>query len=315
VPKELSETKAKNFMTDIAVPTKSWLPLILLLILGALWGGSPSFAKAASMQGLHPVGAVFWQTLWAGLILTAICVLRGVPIRIDGKHLAYYSVVGGMGMSTAWVVLVYVSGAISAGYGAVIVLLSPVLTYIFAVTIRIEQVKPLRVLGIMLGLIGAAFLVVPDGSLPLPGLWPVALLGLATPLAYAMSNVYIQWGRPTNGDTFALAAGTMFAVALVTGVIGLTGGHLYPIWVDFGMRDAPVLLWGTSTAAAFYVYFRLVHVAGAVYMAQVGYVATILGVLWGVALFGETVPIWMGVAALLVGVGVSLVNYRGKTSR
>lgn len=294
------------------IPTKSWQPLVLLLILGAFWGGNPIFAKALALEGLHPLSAVFWQSLWAGTVLASISLVRGMPIRIDRAHLAYYGMIGGVGTGVAWVSLVYVAGAISASYGAIVVLLSPLLTYVFAVLVRIEGLRMGRVIGIGLGFAGACVLVLPKGGLPSPELWLMALLGLLVPAGYATSNVYAQWGRPKNADNISLAAGTMFVMALVTGSLALVSGNFHQVWLDFDRSDWLILGWGFSTAASYYTYYRLVSLAGAVYMGQVGYIAVLLGVAWGVALFGETIPVTMWAAAALVIAGVALVNFGGR---
>src|SRR3546814_2101600 len=77
-----------------ARPAIRWLPLLMLLALGAVWGGNPSFSKAIATAGVAPAAAVFWQTALAGLVLLAICGLRGRAIPPDRKALVYYAAIG-----------------------------------------------------------------------------------------------------------------------------------------------------------------------------------------------------------------------------
>lgn len=285
-----------------------WLPLVLLLILGTMWGANAVFSKAIALAGLAPLGAVFWQSLWAGLLLTIVCIVRRTPIRFDGRHLAYYGFVGCFTITMSYAVLIYVSGQISAAFGSVVVVFGPVLTYVFAMMIRLEGFRLTRGIGIALGFAGAGMLVFSKGSLPSPALIPVAVFGLLVPAGYAMSNIYVQWGRPKNADNIALAAGTMFAVALSTGVIGLLDGSFIPIWSDTSGVGI-ILGYGASTAFAFILYFSIVSMAGAVYLGQVGFISTITGIGWSMLIFGEQPPLGLWLAVAIVFVGVALVNF------
>jgi drug/metabolite transporter (DMT)-like permease len=284
-----------------------WLPLVALFVLGTLWGANAVFSKGAALGGITPLGAVFWQSLWAGLLLSAVCAVRRQPIRLDRKHLAYYAFVGSFTITMSYVALVYVSGRISAAYGSVIVIFGPVLTYVFAMLVGLERFRLLRGFGIALGFAGAGLLVFSKGALPSPELIPVALIGLLVPTGYALSNIYVQWGRPEAADNMALAAGTMYAVALATGVIGLLDGGSHAFWAN--VTGASILLgYGTSTAVAFILYFWIVAMAGAVYLSQVGFISTLTGIGWGMAIFGEQPPLGLWIAVAIVFAGVLLVN-------
>ncbi len=63
-----------------------------------------------------------------------------------------------------------------------------------------------------------------------------------------------------------------------------------------------------TTAVAFLIFYAIIAMAGAVYLGQVGYLVTLFGVLWGIIFFGEEPSAWLWLAALLVAIGVALVN-------
>ena len=67
--------------------TSPLLPLFLLLVLGSLWGLSPAFTKFLVLEGIPPIGVVFWQTFIAGTGLLVMCRIRGVEIVLDRRHL------------------------------------------------------------------------------------------------------------------------------------------------------------------------------------------------------------------------------------
>ena len=73
------------------------LPLVLLLVLGAIWGGNPAFSKALVTNGISPPAVVFWQTLGAGILLSIVCLVRRTPIRLNRRAVIYYIVIGMVG--------------------------------------------------------------------------------------------------------------------------------------------------------------------------------------------------------------------------
>lgn len=285
-----------------------WLPLVLLLVLGAIWGGNPSFSKALVTNGISPSSVVFWQTLSAGILLSIVCVVRRTPIPMGRRAIIYYAVIGVIGIDVAYIMLVFSVQHLTVGYVSVLVLFSPLLTYIFAIMLRIESISLLRGLGILVGFAGAGVLVFPQGSLPSPELLPFALLAFIVPAGYAMANVYAQWGRPDSGDNVALAAGTMYAAAIGALIFSVFDGSFHPVWVEFADRETILFGFGLATAVAFLIFYLIIALAGAVYLGQVGYIVTLTGVGWGVLFFGETTTILLWVAVAIVGVGVGMVN-------
>jgi drug/metabolite transporter (DMT)-like permease len=285
-----------------------WVPLVMLLVLGAVWGGNPAFSKALVTDGLSPAAVVFWQTFIAGLLLSVVCLVRGIRIPLTRRAIIYYCVIGVVGIDVAYMTLVFVVRHVPAGYASVVVLLSPILTYIFAILLRLEGINPVRAIGITVGFIGAGLLVFPQGSLPSPELLPIALIAFITPAGYAMANVYSEWGRPAGADNVALATATMFAAATGAGVVGVVDGTFHPIWMEPGTRELILVAYAAATATAFLLFYQIVTRAGSVYLGQVGYLVTLFGVGWGVLFFSETTTVWLWIAILVVGAGVAMVN-------
>jgi drug/metabolite transporter (DMT)-like permease len=284
------------------------LPVFLLLALGTLWGLSPAFTKFLALEGLAPINVVFWQTLIAGTGLLAICRIRGVRIRVGGRHLLYYVVMGAVGIAVPNSNMVFVVGHIPAGLMSVIIVTAPVITYVVAVAIRLEFLDIRRAGGVALGLAGAAVLVLPQGSLPSPDMLPFALLAFITPTAWALTNVYAEAARPRGTDSMVLAMGTMYAAAFTALAAALITGSFRPIWQEFDIGNQALVFYGLITVVTFTLYFTVVSLSGAVYLAQVGYITTIMGLGWGALFFGEEPSAWVWLAVVLVFCGVALVN-------
>lgn len=297
-------------------PGSAMLPVFLLLALGTLWGLSPAFTKFLALEGLNPINVVFWQTLIAGTGLLAMCKFRGVQINIGGRHLLYYVIMGATGIALPNSNMVFVVGHIPAGLMSVIIVTAPMITYVVAVAIRLEIIDMRRAAGVALGFVGAAVLVLPQGSLPSPEMLPFALLAFVTPAAWALTNVYADAARPSGTDSMVLAMGTMYAAAFTALVSALITGSFRPIWQDFDIGNQALVVYGLITIATFFLFFTLVSIEGAVYLAQVGYITTLMGLGWGFLFYGEEPSAWVWLAVVLVFAGVALVNLgKGRRTR
>ncbi len=287
-----------------------WLPLSMLLALGAMWGGNPNFSRALGLEGVSPPGIVFWQTLGAGAILLAICAVRRILPPFDRRALIYYAFIGWVCIDLSYMIVVIVVRHIPVGFLAVITVLSPLLTYVFAILVRLERPQIMRVAGILVGLAGIAVLVLPRGSLPSEDALPFVLLGLLVPAGYAAGNVFAELGRPKGADNVALAAGTMIFAAAGGAVIALANGSFFlPVWQAPGRAEALLAGYAVTTAVAFLCFLGIVSRAGAVYLGQVGYLVTLAGIGWGMLFFGETHGRWLWIAVAVVFAGVALVNF------
>lgn len=281
----------------------------MLLVLGAMWGGNPNYSKALGLEGVSPPGIVFWQTLGAGAILLVICALRGLRLPLDRRALIYYAFIGWVCVDLSYMTVVVVVRHIPVGFLAVVTVLSPLLTYIFAILVQLERPQFLRVVGILVGLGGVAILVLPEGSLPSDEALPWALLGLLVPAGYAAGNVFAELGRPRDADNVALAAGTMLFAAFGGAVIAFANDSFHPVWVDPGRAEMLLAGYAITTAVAFLCFLGIVSRAGAVYLGQVGYLVTLAGIGWGMLFFGETHNHWLWLAVAVVFCGVALVNF------
>ncbi|HJS31773.1 MAG TPA: hypothetical protein VJ924_07255, partial [Alphaproteobacteria bacterium] len=55
-----------------------WLLVVLLLVLGSIWGFAFSLAKIGAQGGFPPIAYAMWQSTGGGAILLAICWMRGL---------------------------------------------------------------------------------------------------------------------------------------------------------------------------------------------------------------------------------------------
>jgi drug/metabolite transporter (DMT)-like permease len=291
------------------------LPLGLLLVLGTMWGGTFSFAKLATENGVPPIGLAFWQVLGPGLTLAAICRARGLRVPLGRRHVVYYLVTGQLGISLPNILYFHLAPLIPAGVMATVVTTAPLITYLAALAIGLERFLWLRAAGLALGFGGALCLVLPEASLPDPGMAPWVALAFLTPLCYGLNGVYAGAKRPPDVGSLPLACGMLWGALLLQAPLTLATGSFYVPGTDLGPGDLGLLGQVAVSSVAYVLVFEILRLAGAVFYGQVGFVVTLTGLLWGMAIFGETHSGWIWLAVVLVLSGIAVVNLTRRWAR
>jgi drug/metabolite transporter (DMT)-like permease len=281
-----------------------------LLILGSIWGLTPSLAKLAMGAGVPGLGFGFWAALGSASLLALICLVRRIPIPLDRAHLRYYAGAGLAGFALANLVAYTALTRIPAGFFALLMPLVPMLTVIGAALLGQERLNARSVGGTALGLAGVALAMAPGAALPDPSLIGWAVFAALCPLCYAVSNLIgVQWA-PRGTQPLAAASGTLFAATLFLAAMGLATGQFHIPGSAAPLGEALLAVQSVMTAVAYLVYFRLLVAWGSVITSQSGYVVTIMGVVWGAAIFGERMGPLTLPAAALVFAGLWLVTNR-----
>jgi drug/metabolite transporter (DMT)-like permease len=287
-------------------PERRALPQLLLL--GAMWGLLPSIAKLLMTAGAPPLWLPALSGGGAALILAILCRARGLALPLDAPHLLYYAAVGVTGLTLANGSGYLALAHIPAGFYVLLLPLSPILTTVFSVALGGERAGPRVWAGVACGFAGAALAMAPGAALPDPRALPWALLALATPTLYAVSNVAAMRLAPRGTPPLPLAAGTLAVGALTLAPIAALAG---PTQWPAGLAPLGLIaLFAATMAAAYLVYFRLMAMAGAIVTSLVGYTVTLFGIFWGAAIFGER-PGWLVIpAGALIFAGLALVTLR-----
>jgi drug/metabolite transporter (DMT)-like permease len=284
-------------------------PLPPLLLLGTIWGATPVFVKHLGALGWPPMLIATWAGVGSAAILLAICRLRGIVVPLSRAHLSHYAVSGLFGMALANLVGFTSLQHVPAGFFALLVPLSPMLTVLGAAAMGMERATRRRLVGTALGFSGVLLAMSPGAALPDSAMLPWALLAALTPACYAASNLLAVRLAPQGTPPLALATGTLVAGGIQAAVFALLMGHMQ-------LPSAPGLPVGLLqicvTAAAFLLYFRSLAAHGGVVTSQTGYIVTLTGIAWGWVLFGER-PGWLTIpAAALVFAGLALVTLPGR---
>lgn len=276
---------------------------------GVAWGLTGPLTKLAISTGHNAIGISFWCALSAAILLTAVLILRGQPLPLGGRHLRLYFSAGLLGTALPNALSFTAYGHLPIGIMVMLLSLIPMVTLLVAWPLGLERPTPRRLVGIVLGALGVAAIVLPGTSLPDPAqaIWILAPLAVA--FSYSGENVVIAWVDIRDlGPDATLCGMSWGALILITPVMLATGTG-FDLTV-FGMPELAVLGLALLNLVAYAGYIWLIGHAGPVFAAQVGYVVTGTGILLGMALFGERHSVWVWAALGVIVLGLILVQPR-----
>ncbi|HUQ36016.1 MAG TPA: DMT family transporter [Aestuariivirga sp.] len=288
-------------------------PLFLLLGTGAALGLNFPVGKMAMAAGVTPA-------LWAAVISAgaglAMLLIVAVTERNDLSRTStfYFAIVSGFLSYVVPNFLTYsVIPKIGSGLAAIMFALSPVVTALLSLLLRVRPPNLVSIFGIAVGLAGAGTIIFSRNADFFSGSTPWILAALLIPLFLGAGNVYRTMAWPFGASPRKLAAHTNLAAVpfLALAVYVQTGTFdLAPL---FSIPEIVALQLVVSTVM-FLMFFRLQQVGGPTYLSQIGYVAAAVGVVVGVFYFGETYPrsVWAGAAIIAVGIAFSTLGQAKK---
>jgi drug/metabolite transporter (DMT)-like permease len=289
--------------------------MALLICLGRLWGASFSISKIAMDEGIPPFGYAAWQSLGAAALLAALALARGERLAAAPPVLAFGLFAGLFGVGTPHVIFYYAIGHLPAGLMAVVVTIAPISTYAGALPLGLERRNWVRVAGLGIGLVGALALLFPDMVLPTSGSLPgldlrYLALGFLVPLLYSANALYASVKRPQGVSSLVLAMYMMLGAASGQIPMVFLLGQAYAPLPPFTPGDLALLSHIAATSLAYVIYFDVLRRAGPVFFSQVSYVVALTGLFWGAVFFGERLGLGVYGPAVLILLGLALVNRR-----
>lgn len=296
-------------MTFSPALRRAIIPIGILLAVGGAWGAVPAIARFAVTGGIAPMGYVFWVALGAGCLCWLICLIRGVRPSFAPAHMRYYLLSGCTRFVLAGFVMYTVLQNIPAGIVAILLGTSPLMTFVASLSLKHQKFSLRRAIGTLIGLAGILLVFVPavGPSAALSPGWLV--LGLVTPLIYAYSNITIDRSRPAGEDSMAMTAGMFTLSSVIALIASLASGQFHALWeVEFGIPEIAMFGHAAILSMCFFGLYELIRRTDATFGAQATYVTTLTGILYGMALLGERPGLVVWAAAVLVLVGVGLVN-------
>lgn len=285
----------------------------LLLLLGAGWGLTQPLAKIAVSDGYRHFGLIFWQVAIGAAILGAINAARGRGLPVTRRALGLYAVVALTGTVLPNAAGYEAARHLPAGILSITIAAVPVFAYPIAMALRLDRFAALRLAGVLAGLAGVWLLVGPDTSLPDPAMAAFVPLALLAPLFYAVEGNIVAWRGLGGLDPVQVLLGASLLAAVLVAPLALATGQFIDPRPPWGAPDLALALSSVVHALTYAAYVWMVGRAGPTYAALVSYFVTGFGILWSMAILGETYSGYVWTALGLMLVALFLVQPRAET--
>lgn len=283
-----------------------------LVLIAAIWALTFPLTKIAVLGGYRNFGIIFWSSTISVAVLGVFVRMRGLNLPINSAALVRYFFVALFGTVLPSAASYTAAEHLPAGVIAVCMPMIPLLSLPLAISLGLDSATPGRLLGLALGVSGVLMITIPDASLPDGSQAVYVLLVLLAVLCYAIEGVGLgRIGRAGLDSVQLLLGASVLSVIVALPIALATGTIIIPV-LPFSMAEYAVLLSGLANTVAYVGYVWMVGRGGAVFASQVAYLVTGFGVLWSMALLGESYSIWIWGAFIVIIAGLFLTQPKPK---
>lgn len=305
-----SKAQAGTAETQAGNPSgRRRMDIVLVIILGILWGAGYPVIRAALVAGAPPLllASVRYLFTAAALVPIAILVRTPRPTRADlGPILSF----GGLLMIAGNGALLFLGeSSISGGLASVLVATLPLVTALIGYQLLpAERFGRMGVIGLLVGFAGVTFLLLPGVHTLASGDLTGSLLVFSGTALFATGSVLLRRTARTSTTFWLLSA--QFAVGgLVLGILALLVGEPLNLGNPAVVLPCLAFLVVVCGVLAYSLYFRVLHSSGPTLSNLSGYVIPGTGVLVGLLVFGESVTGSELGGLAMIAFGLFLLQY------
>ena len=202
----------------------------------------------------------------------------------------------------------YAAPKLSAGVLSITVTLVPILTYAVALLLQTEFFSAKRVTGILFGALSIFLLVSPEKSLPSKGALIWILLGCLSSFCDAIENIYLAQRGSSDVGPIQLACGMHISASIFLALAAKTTDSFFFLEIPIGRLELIIIAMAIINATAYALFVICIEKYGPLFASQVGYIVTLAGVFWGIAIFNESHSIWVWASLVTMLIGLILVS-------
>ena len=281
----------------------------MLLLLGAIWGGSFFFARVAVAE-IPPLTLVLFRVGIAGFFLHLYLVVAGPSFRLALPFAGSFFVLALLNNIIPFTLMFAGQTELGAGLASVLNATTPFWTMILANLFTAdERLSWNKVAGIALGMAGTAVMVGPGLLAGIGGpVWAkLALLGMAC--SYAVAVIYARRFSslpPQIVATGQLTCSTFIMIPVILFWQGTEGLFSASPEVWAAVLGLAVL----ATSFGYILFFSLIRSAGATNASLVTLIVPVSAILLGAIFLGERLETFEIAGMALIAAGLLTIDGR-----
>jgi drug/metabolite transporter (DMT)-like permease len=283
--------------------------LLLLFILGGIWGTSFLFIKIVVGE-VPPMTLVAGRLGLASLAMWTFLRLRGVPFPRDRRLWGIFAVTGLLNGALPFSLISWGEQYIPSGLAALLQSTTPIFTIILAHFLtHDDRFTAKKVLGIVLGFVGVGLLMWPElrGGLQASVWGQLAIVGSS--ISYAIASIFAR--QRLHGQPPLVSAAGQFTMGFIyilpLSLIIERPFNLSPSWTAIASWVTLALL---GTTVAYAIYYTLLQRTSATFTTTVTYIVPINGLILGALILGENIHAGLLISLGLILSGVLLVKIK-----
>lgn len=283
--------------------------------LAIIWGSSFALIRIG-VDELSMFQVVFIRTAIAAIGLNLVLLARGKHLPFNLRDLAPLIIIGIGNTTIPFALITWGEQSIDSGLASVLQSVVPLFTLIMAhFAFADERITTKKLLGVLISFSGILVLFTgagEDTSVANDFWGQMAIIGAS--FFYAIFTIYSRKVIRNRFEPLVVSSGAMLTAAISSGILMLLapmfGGEPATPLADV---STPVLLsmlilGGLNTFIAYLIFYWIIQQLGAARASMVTYIVPVIGVTLGVILLNEAVDWRFGIGAVVIFIGIAIVN-------
>jgi drug/metabolite transporter (DMT)-like permease len=290
-----------------AIRRPNFYDVSTLFFLGAIWGSSFIFVSFA-LPDFGPASIAGWRVFLAAIVLFGLTLASGRWFPRGAKNWYYIVIVGCLNSAVPFFLISWGQQFINSAEAALLMAMGTFCSLILSHFTSVdERINIPRLTGVTVGFVGVLVLVFWDiaetGVGELAG--QIAVIGAGC--SYAISSVIAR--RLSHLPSIPTAAATMASASLYMIPIAFLLEEPLNTNAELGSLLSLVYLGVVATALGVTLRFVVIRANGAVFMAQVGYLVPLFGVIWSAFFFADVINVQTLISLGLILLGIAISRY------
>jgi drug/metabolite transporter (DMT)-like permease len=275
----------------------------LLLLLGAIWGGSFLFIKLA-VADIPPLTVAATRIVVGGAVLAAVAKAHGQRLSELRRAWRPLLAMGALGTMLPFVLISWGETRIDSGLAAILMAAVPFSTILLAhVFVHDEPLSWAKIVGVVLGFAGVLVLIGPAALTTLGGETLAEIAVLLATFCYAVNSIIAKHLRQLSSE--AAGAGMLIAAAICVVPFTLLLDRPWQLAPSWQSLAAVITLGWLCTGVGYLLFFRIIASAGAGFVSLNNFLVPLCGVIWGAIVLSERLEPRAFVALILILAGVA----------